>query len=134
MMMNSTSIKENGITETPVHHVRNTTDKGGRTTFSQRIAWRNGNTNSHHNNTVVTPSTIETSTPVTPAAVATTEAASFHTSTTDTDYDYSNPYESILQDAAKWKRQLESARDEIYFLQVQNAMHLDYLTMAGAEE
>jgi hypothetical protein len=135
MMMNSKSIKENGIMETPVHHERSTADKGGRTTFSsQRIAWRNGNTNSLHSNTVVTPSATETSTPVTPSAAATTEAACFDTSTTHAEYDNSNPYESILQDSAKWKRQLESVRDEIYFLQVQNAMHLDYLTMAGADE
>jgi hypothetical protein len=126
----TTFTKDNGFgsAETPA---RNATDNGGRTTFSQRIAWRNGNSN----DTVVTPAAMET-TPVTPAATVATEAASFRTSGTDTDYDDQmiNPYDSILQDAAKWKRQLESARDEIYFLQVQNAMHLDYLTMAGAEE
>jgi hypothetical protein len=134
VMTSSTSTKENGsgFAETPAHPVRNSTDNnnGGRTTFSQRIAWRNSN-----NITVVTPAAMETTTPVTPAATAATEAACFNTSGTDTDYDDQiNPYESILRDAAKWKRQLESARDEIYFLQVQNAMHLDYLTMAGAEE
>jgi hypothetical protein len=132
-MTTFTSTKENGFgfAETPAYPVRNSTDNNvGRTTFSQRIAWRNSN-----NIAVVTPAAMETTTPVTPAATAATEATCFHTSGTDTDYDDQiNPYESILQDAAKWKRQLESARDEIYFLQVQNAMHLDYLTMAGAEE
>jgi hypothetical protein len=130
----TTFTKDNGFgsAETPAHPARSATDNGGRTTFSQRIAWRNGNSN----DTVVTPAGMETATPVTPAATVATEAASFRTSGTDTDDDDQmiNPYDSILQDAAKWKRQLESARDEIYFLQVQNAMHLDYLTMAGAEE
>jgi hypothetical protein len=133
-MTSLTSTKENGFgfaETTPAHPVRNSTDNGGQTTFSQRIAWRNSNSN----NTVVTPAS-ETLTPVTPA---TTDAIVNHTSDRTDVYcsdqtDYDNPYESILQDAAKWKRQLESARDEIYFLQVQNAMHLDYLTMAGAEE
>jgi hypothetical protein len=135
IMTSLTSTKEKGFgsAETPAHPVRNSTDNdgGGRgTTFSQRIAWRNSN-----NITVVTPAAMETTTPVTPAATVATEATHFHTSGTDIDDDDQiNPYESILQDAAKWKRELESARDEIYFLQVQNAMHLDYLTMAGAEE
>jgi hypothetical protein len=134
-MTSFTSTKEKGFgfVERPAHPVRNSTDDnngGGRTTFSQRIAWHNSN-----NITVVTPTAMETTTPVTPAAVLATEATHFHTSGTNIDDDDQiNPYESILQDAAKWKRQLESARDEIYFLHVQNAMHLDYLTMAGAEE
>jgi hypothetical protein len=132
IMTSLTSTKEIGFAaETPAHPARNATDNGGRTTFSQRIAWRNGN-----NNTVVTPTAMEATTPVTPAASeAITNRTSGRTDLHDSDQtDYDNPYESILQDAAKWKRQLESARDEIYFLQVQNAMHLDYLTMAGAEE
>jgi hypothetical protein len=135
-MTSLTSTKEKGFgfAETPAHPVRNSTDNNGEgrtTTFPQRIAWRNSN-----NIKVVTPAAMETATPVTPAATVATETTYSHTSdTADTDYgDQINPYESILQDAAKWKRQLESARDEIYFLQVQNAMHLDYLTMAGAEE
>jgi hypothetical protein len=138
-MTSLTSTKEKGFgfAETPANPVRNSTDNnnggGGRTTtFSQRIAWRNSN----NSIAVVTPAAMETTTPVTPAATVATETTYFHASDTDTaDYDDQvNPYESILQDAAKWKRQLESARNEIYFLQVQNAMHLDYLIMAGAEE
>jgi hypothetical protein len=144
-----TSFTDHGfVFETPAAPVRNntSTDNGGdgRMTFSQRIAWRNGS-NNNTNNTVVTPATaMETPPPVTPAA---TEDIVNHTPTsnrTDTDtvdcdndnddVHTDNPYESILQDASQWKRQLESARDEIYFLQVQNAMHLDYLTMAAADE
>ena len=131
-MTSLTSTKEIGFAETPAHPARNaTTDNGGRTTFSQRIAWRNSN-----NITAVTPAPMEATAPVTPAtSEATTNHISNRTDLYDSDQiDDDNPYESILQDAAKWKRQLESARDEIYFLQVQNAMHLDYLTMAGAEE
>jgi hypothetical protein len=71
VMTSSTSTKENGsgFAETPAHPVRNSTDNnnGGRTTFSQRIAWRNSN-----NITVVTPAAMETTTPVTPAATAAT--------------------------------------------------------------
>jgi uncharacterized lipoprotein YddW (UPF0748 family) len=133
-MTSSTFIQENGFglaETTPVADQEGGAGGGRQTTFSQRIAWRNTNTN----NTVVTPaaSAVETTTPVTPAAAAATEAPT-PVATDHTDYDHHNPYESILQDARKWKRQLESARDEVYFLQVQNAMHLDYLTMAGADE
>lgn len=45
-----------------------------------------------------------------------------------------DPYESILEHAAVWTRQLESVRDTTYFYQVQNAILLDHLTMAGADD
>jgi hypothetical protein len=45
----------------------------------------------------------------------------------------SNPYESILEKSVLWKLELESTRDEIYWLQVQNCQSLDALCMAGAE-
>jgi len=42
-------------------------------------------------------------------------------------------YENLLQQATLWKSELESMRDSIYFLQVQNCQSLDALFMAGAD-
>ena len=43
------------------------------------------------------------------------------------------PYDSLLKEAGKWTHEMEAVRDDIYNLQVNNAILLDYLTMAGAE-
>jgi hypothetical protein len=137
MNLNSVSTKEKGFAETvtPTHGVRNNnTEKGGRTTFSQRIASRNSIKSSSN---AVTPSAnMESlSTPVTPASTKPTETETVVVNDSNVSVTVNDdPYESILQDAAKWKRELEGVRDEVFFLQVQNAIHLDYLTMAGAEE
>jgi len=43
------------------------------------------------------------------------------------------PYDSLVKQAGKWTYEMEAVRDDIYNLQVNNAILLDYLTMAGAE-
>jgi hypothetical protein len=42
-------------------------------------------------------------------------------------------HEATLKRAFKWQKDLEAIRDDIYLLQVQNAVLLDSLCMAGAD-
>ena len=42
-------------------------------------------------------------------------------------------YQGILNEATKWQAQLEVTRDDMYLLQIKNAVLLDNLTMAGAD-
>jgi hypothetical protein len=44
-----------------------------------------------------------------------------------------DPYIDLIDQAHQWKREMETIRDDIYFLQVQCAADLDNLHMAGAE-
>lgn len=43
-------------------------------------------------------------------------------------------YDSILQDAMKWIREMEAIRDTIFELQISNAIALDHLVMAGVDD
>lgn len=43
-------------------------------------------------------------------------------------------YDALLDQASKWKSQVEATRDDLYLLQVKNAILLDELTMVGGAE
>ena len=45
----------------------------------------------------------------------------------------SSNYQTVLEQANKWKAELEVARDEMLWLQLQNSQCLDALCMAGAD-
>ncbi|EEC47697.1 predicted protein [Phaeodactylum tricornutum CCAP 1055/1] len=47
-------------------------------------------------------------------------------------YDCTDPYRKVLALASRWTAELESVRSDLYMLQIQNAIALDTLTMAGA--
>lgn len=70
----------------------------------------------------------------TEASVGVPSKANTARSSNNNDSSSSNDsYESILEKAALWKLELESTRDEMRWLQVQNCQSLDALCMAGAE-
>ena len=128
----------NGRTPSPLFAKRiAASSTSSSSTATQQQQQRHTATPTHHK-TARAPTVSPTPTANTTTTTTTTtdkKGDANSTTTDDNDNDVNtDPYESILQDAAKWTRELESVCDETYFYQVQNAILLDQLTMAGAED
>lgn len=47
--------------------------------------------------------------------------------------DNADAYKSIIEEASQWVREMQAVQDDLDLLQVQNAVLLDTLAMAGAD-
>lgn len=47
--------------------------------------------------------------------------------------DNADAYKFIIEEASQWVREMQAVQDDLDLLQVQNAVLLDTLTMAGAD-